>query len=218
VSAPLPLPLPLPPPTLPPPALPPRLLVFTDRTQCTRTLPQTVALAVAAGARAVVLRDKDLPTAQRAELAEELAALLGPVHGLLILAGAASVGPDRPETRAVHLSAVDGLPSTRPALIGRSCHNHAEVRAAVAQGCHYVTVSPVFPTTSKPGYGPALGLANLATLCRAAPPGYALGGVSVADVAGCVNAGARGVAVMGAIMRDPHLAAAYLAALAEVAE
>ena len=47
---------------------------------------------------------------------------------------------------------------------------------------------------------------------------YALGGVSVADVAGCVNAGARGVAVMGAIMRDPGIVAAYLAALAEVAE
>ena len=92
-----------------------------------------------------------------------------------------------------------------------------EVNASSAQGCDYVTVSPVFATASKPGYGPALGLDKLATLCLSAPPVYALGGVSVAGAAGCVDAGARGVAVMGAIMREPNIVAAYLAALPEMA-
>jgi thiamine-phosphate pyrophosphorylase len=195
-------------------ALPPPLLVLTDRSQCTRPLPRTVEIAVAAGARAVVLREKDLPAPQRLRLAEALAAMLEPVGGLLILAGAAPAEWAR-RTGAVHLSAVDELPSPRPPLVGRSCHNRGEVSAA--QGCDYVTVSPVFATASKPGYGPALGLDKLATLCRSAPPVYALGGVSVAGAAGCVDAGARGVAVMGAIMRDPNIVAAYLAALPEMA-
>jgi thiamine-phosphate diphosphorylase len=197
-------------------ALPPPLLVLTDRSQCTRPLPRTVEIAIAAGARAVVLREKDLPAPQRFRLAEEIAAVLEPVGGLLILAGAAPAEWAR-RTDAVHLSAVDELPSPRPPLVGRSCHNRGEVNASSAQGCDYVTVSPVFATASKPGYGPPLGLDKLATLCLSAPPVYALGGVSVAGAAGCVDAGARGVAVMGAIMRDPNIVAAYLAALPEMA-
>ncbi|PZA20289.1 thiamine phosphate synthase, partial [Modestobacter versicolor] len=41
----------------------------------------------------------------------------------------------------------------------------------------------------------------------------ALGGVAPDDVAACRAAGAYGVAVMGPVMRDPALVAAYLDAL-----
>jgi thiamine-phosphate pyrophosphorylase len=91
------------------------------------------------------------------------------------------------------------------------------VTEARAEGCDYVTISPVFATTSKPGYGPALGLEGLAALIPGAPPSYALAGVGVADVAGCLAAGAHGVAVMGPVMRAPELVPAYLTALAEAA-
>jgi thiamine-phosphate pyrophosphorylase len=71
----------------------------------------------------------------------------------------------------------------------------------------YVTVSPVYPSASKPGYGPALGLSTLRNWCAAcAVPVLALGGVdSPARAAACVRAGAAGVAVMGTVMRaaDP---------------
>jgi thiamine-phosphate diphosphorylase len=185
----------------------PRLLVLTDRNRCAGPLPATVAAAVAAGARAVVLREKDLPAGERAALAAELAAVLAPVHGTLVVAGD---GAD-----AVHLAARDPFPARRPALVGRSCHDAAEVAAAAAEGCDYVTVSPVFPSPSKPGYGPPLGPAGLAALARAGPPAYALGGVRPADVPACRAAGAYGVAVMGAVMRDPLMVATYVDALEE---
>jgi thiamine monophosphate synthase len=74
-------------------------------------------------------------------------------------------------------------------------------------GLEYVTVSPVYPSASKPGYGPPLGLSTLRNWCAAcAVPVLALGGVDSADRAGaCVRAGAAGVAVMGTVMRaaDP---------------
>jgi thiamine monophosphate synthase len=131
----------------------PPLLVLTDRTQARAPLPEVVAAAVAAGARAVVLREKDLPLPQRAALADELAALLEPVGGLLVWAGlAGSTG-----RRAVHLSAADAFPAVRPPLVGRSCHDAAEVARAAAEGCDWVFVSPVHATASKPGHGPALG-------------------------------------------------------------
>jgi thiamine-phosphate pyrophosphorylase len=174
-------------------------------------LRDAVAAAVDGGARAVVLREKDLPDDERNRLADRLRALLEPVGGLLIRAGGRSGAP------AVHLAARDPLPHPRPALVGRSCHSLREVTEARAEGCDYVTISPVFATTSKPGYGPALGLEGLAALIPGAPASYALAGIGVADVPGCLAAGAHGVAVMGPVMRAPALVPAYLAALAEAA-
>ena len=77
------------------------------------------------------------------------------------------------------------------------------VARAAREGCDYVTVSPVHPTGSKPGYGPPLGLTGLARLARqpGAPPAYALAGVDAGNAAACLRAGAYGVAVMGEVMR-----------------
>ena len=60
----------------------------------------------------------------------------------------------------------------------------------------------MLPTASKPGYGPALGLDGLAAGCRAVPdlPVIALGGVTPGRARQCVDAGAAGVALMGAVM------------------
>ncbi|WP_347058793.1 thiamine phosphate synthase [Blastococcus sp. HT6-30] len=188
----------------------PRLLVVTDRTQASRPLPDVVAAAVAAGARAVLLRDKDLSLGDRRALTGELRAVLDPVGGLLVWGGAAGA----PAGTAVHLSADDPFPAVRPPLVGRSCHSVAELAGAAAEGCDWVSLSPIFPTSSKPGYGPALGLDGLAALVPAAPPVLALGGVRPEHVPGCLAAGAHGVAVMGAAMREPAVVADHLAALA----
>ena len=162
----------------------PQLLVLTDRTQCSGSLVDAVAAAVDAGARAVVLREKDLPDAERDRLAEQFGELLQAVGGVLIRAGS------------------DGAPA---------------VHLAAAEGCDYATISPVFATASKPGYGPALGLEGLAAVARAGPAAYGLAGITPDDVRGCRAAGAHGIAVMGAIMREPRLVRRYLAEL-ELAE
>lgn len=185
-----------------------RLLVLTDRSACARPLVEVVAAAVEGGARAVVLRERDLLPAARLALADRLREVLGPAR--LVLAG--------PGADAVHLAARDEVPSPRPALVGRSCHDAASL--AAARGCDWVTLSPVWPTASKPGYGPALGVDGLrALLAAGAPPAYALGGVDVPDRArACRAAGAHGVAVMGAVMRadDPAgVVAGLVAALEE---
>lgn len=186
----------------------PALLVLTDRSQCSGPLVDVVASAIEAGARAVVLREKDLSEARRAEMADQLRSILAPVGGMLIIAGARG--------DALHLSASDAFPMPRPALVGRSCHDAPEVRDAGEEGCDYVTLSPVFATASKPGYGPALGVHGLAALTPiATSPVYALGGVHPPDVADCLAAGASGIAVMGPAMRTPELVAAYLAALSQ---
>jgi thiamine-phosphate pyrophosphorylase len=105
--------------------------------------------------------------------------------------------------------------------VGRSCHDASDVDRATAEGVDYLTVSPVFATASKPGYGPPLGLGRLAALCRRTTVGvYALGGVTAGNVAACRTAGAAGVAVMGEVMRaqDPARAVADILRRVETAD
>ncbi len=187
------------------------VLVLTDRRQATRPLADVVAAAVAGGARHVVLREKDLPRVRRLALAEELRAILEPAGGYLLVAG-----PDPLGGTAIHLAATDPPAPAGLALVGRSCHGPDEVDRLSTED--YATVSPVFPSASKPGYGPALGTAGVAALVsRTAKPLLALGGVgSPADAAACRAAGAAGVAVMGAVMRAPDPAAVVSALLSAV--
>ncbi|HEX6969211.1 MAG TPA: thiamine phosphate synthase [Micromonosporaceae bacterium] len=184
------------------------VVVLTDRRQARRPLPDVIRAAVDGGARWVVLREKDLPRAEREALADVLRAVLAPYQGRLIVAGPDPLGAD-----AVHLSAVDPLPTPPVALVGRSCHDETELDRLSTED--YVTVSPIFPSRSKPGYGPALGLAGLNRLtARTDRPVLALGGVETPDQAAiCRRAGAAGVAVMGAVMRagDPAAVVAGLA-------
>ncbi|MFY1654113.1 thiamine phosphate synthase [Solwaraspora sp. WMMB762] len=192
------------------------ILLLTDRRQTARPLSEVVAAAVAGGLRQVVLRERDLPRAERAALADRLRGILAPVGGTLIVAGPDPLGGD-----AVHLSAAGPYPPPAFGLVGRSCHDEAELRRLTTED--YLTVSPVFVTASKPGYGPPLGPAGLARLVRVAAgrPVVALAGVTTAEqVATCRAAGAAGVAVMGAVMRaaDPAAVVAELVAAAAPAE
>src|SRR5205814_613339 len=91
-------------------------------------------------------------------------------------------------------------------LVGASAHSAEEASALLGSGADYVTFSPVFPTASKPGYGPAIGLYGLAAVTARAPgPVIALGGITATNAPLCLAAGVHGVAVMGEVMRaaDP---------------
>ncbi|WP_307788408.1 thiamine phosphate synthase [Micromonospora ureilytica] len=187
--------------------MPSGVVVLTDRLAASRGLERVIAGAMAGGVRWVVLREKDLPRAERAALAAALRAILADVGGTLVVAGPDPLGGD-----AVHLPAAGPYPPPTHRLVGRSCHDEAELNRLTTE--HYATISPIWPTRTKPGYGPPLGVAGLASLVRASPvPLLALGGVETPDqVTACVKAGAVGVAVLGALMRakDPTETAAIL--------
>lgn len=162
------------------------VIVYTDRRLAgERDLAALAVSVVAGGASRVVLREKDLDTAEREALADRLRAEIG---DLLLV------------------SDVDGAHrDAAGAVVGRAAHSPAELAAAA--DAEYATLSPVYATASKPGYGPALGPDTLRRWCADAPvPVYALGGIdTAARAAECVRAGAAGVAVMGVAMRaaDP---------------
>jgi thiamine-phosphate pyrophosphorylase len=174
------------------------LLVLSDPVGRPRPLAAQVRLALRGGPFALVLRDKHLPWSERLALARGLEPVLAAAGGALVVADPAGPVP------AAHLSARFPVPDPRPALLGRSVH----AGEPVDPGLDYCTYSPVWATASKPGYGPAAGADGGAAACAASPvPVFALGGVTGPDRARAAReAGAAGVAVMGAVMRaaDPE--------------
>lgn len=190
----------------------PPLLVISDRSQARRPLPEIAEAAFKGGCRWFSLREKDLPAAARRALLAELVAL-GAQHGAIVTAhhdidAVAAVG-----AAGVHLpGGSDPAMAQRDlphALIGISTHSPEEAAAQLRAGADYVTLSPIFLTDSKPGYGPALGLEALAAAAASTTgPIVALGGIGPHNAVECLAAGASGIAVMGEIMRaaDPEAA------------
>ena len=86
----------------------------------------------------------------------------------------------------------------RKLLIGVSVHTIAEVLRACAQGADYLLLGHIFPTESKAGYGPPLGLKHLKRACSSVPvPILGLGGIKPELVDSVLQAGAAGVAGIG---------------------
>jgi len=196
------------------------LLVISDRRQARRPLDELAEAIFTGGCRWFSLREKDLPAAERLALLRPLVTLgrhweaTVTVHQDLDAAVAA--GAD-----GVHLPSGGSLQTARArlpgGLIGASAHSAEEASALLQAGADYVTVSPVFTTASKPGYGPVIGLDGLAEItARISGAVVALGGITADTAPFCLAAGAHGVAVMGEVMRaqDPQAAVeAILAAM-----
>ena len=170
-----------------------------------------VAGALRGGCRWISLREKDLSAEDQAALAVRLFRLAAPVGACLILHGGPRIAREA-GLLGVHLPTHGDVRAARAALglgawVSASAHSFDEILIAVAAGADAVTLSPVFASASKPGYGPALGLEALAESARQSPvPIIALGGITDGRrLRACLEAGAAGVAVMGVIMRaaDP---------------
>ena len=198
----------------------PPLLVISDRRQAGRPLEELAEAIFAGGCRWFSLREKDLPPAERRALLSGLVTLAHPwgatvtVHEDVDAAMMAGAG-------GVHLPSAGNPAAARArlpgGLIGASAHSAEEASALLGSGADYVTISPVFLSTSKPGYGPAIGLSGLAEIvAQVRGPVVALGGINAATAPLCLSAGASGVAVMGEVMRaaDPQaVVEAMLAAI-----
>jgi thiamine-phosphate pyrophosphorylase len=153
-----------------------------------------------AGAKILQFRHKDFFTREVFDDAERIAELCR-------RGGARFVVNDRADIAAligagVHLGQEDLTPSqARRVLphgfIGYSTHNEAQLRAAMQEPADYLAIGPVFGTISKENPDPVLGLQELARLRTiTSRPLVAIGGITRANVAAVMIAGADSVAVI----------------------
>jgi thiamine-phosphate pyrophosphorylase len=192
-----------------------RLLLVTDRTQTGgRSLPSLIQQAVNAGLPAVQLRERDLSTGALLALAREIQSMTVP-HAVPLIVNdrvdlVLAMNGDGVHLRANSLPVSVARRLIGPdRLVGVSTHSIGEVEQANRDGADYVLFGPIFDTPSKRAFGPPLGLAVLAEVCRrSAIPVFAVGGVTSMSVRDIRQAGAHGVAVIGAILARGDVAAA----------
>ena len=183
---------------------------ITDRTQARRPLADIVQTALEAGFAGIMLREKDLPGGPLLDLAETLSSICRAFDRPLIVNDRLDVALALPGVGA-HVG-VRGMKvaDARRVLgpdrfLGYSAHEVPEALSALREGADYVTLSPIFSSSSKPDLLPR-GLTLLEEAMAALPAGpiIALGGIAASNIGSIRRTGAAGAAVMGALMRSDH--------------
>ncbi len=203
-----------------------RLYAITDRHQCAPTpLVDVVSELLDTGVTAFQLREKDLSDTALIKLAQPIAKLCHNYEAKLFINTHTSIACDV-GAAGIHLPAnAESVGSVKETetddnfYVGCSVHSFEAAKKREAERADFVTYSPIYPTASKPGYGPAVGTARLAEVVRGVElPVFALGGITPTRVSECLTAGAFGVAVMSGVMssKGAHIQAkCYLDALCE---
>ena len=184
-----------------------KLYAITDRRLCApRTLHDTVHGLLDVGVSAIQLREKDLSDAEYIKLAEPLCTLCHAYSAQLFINSrieiAMEVGADGLHLPGDSASVRKVIERTNHRfIIGSSVHTLAEAKQREIEGADFITYSPIYPTLSKPGYGPVVGLDGLRNVTEGVNiPVFALGGIAPERVSECLDAGAYGVAVMSGVM------------------
>jgi thiamine-phosphate pyrophosphorylase len=181
-----------------------RLCAIITEVGCPGTIDRMIEEAIRGGAGMIQLREKQMDDRSRlkqARLAREITRRTGT---LLIVNDRADIA-QLAEADGVHVGQEDlGVRDARrilgpTGLVGVSTHDVEQVRRAIFEGANYIGIGPTFSSCTKdfPHYA---GLdfirqaANETTL-----PAFAIGGIDESNVERVVTAGARRIAVSGAL-------------------
>ncbi|MBR8831937.1 MAG: Thiamine-phosphate synthase [Chroococcopsis gigantea SAG 12.99] len=168
---------------------------------------ETVESALEGGLKLVQYRDKKGDDLSRFANARKLRHLCHQYGALLIINDridlAASVDAD-----GIHLGQQDLPVATARAIlgdnkiIGRSTTNPQEMAKALEEKADYIGVGPVYSTPTKPGKAET-GLNYVSYAREHCPiPWFAIGGIDLDNLQAVIDAGARQVAVVRAIMQS----------------
>lgn len=196
------------------------LYLVTDRDLAQgRPLPDVVAAALRAGTTAVQLREKALDTRAFIKEARQVQAWTRALGVPLIINDRVDVAL-AVEADGVHLGQND-MPYAEARrllgpdrIIGLSVESVADAEAAEDWDVQYLGVSPIYLTSTKTELETALGLEGLRQIRAVSRhPLVAIGGMNADTIAGAIQAGADGVAVVSALCSapDPEAMARQLA-------
>ncbi|MCF6322995.1 MAG: Nudix family hydrolase [Gammaproteobacteria bacterium] len=183
--------------------LPAHYLITPDPVKEGDQFLKRLEVSLQAGVRLVQLRAKSLARPAYCALAVEVKVLCRRYEAKLLLNGSAdmvlAVGADGLHLSGDELSSLNNRPLGCDYKLSASCHDAAELKQASDVGIDFAVLSPVMPTNTHPG-AETLGWQQFESLLEASQvPVYALGGMMLADLATAQNAGAQGVAAIGAL-------------------
>jgi thiamine-phosphate pyrophosphorylase len=195
-----------------------RLCLLLTCSMCKRPWRETLRAAIGGGADCVQVREKQWDDATFIRHVREVIDVAHPLGASVIVNDRADValaaGAD-----GVHLGQRDlsvrevRRMAGRTLIVGVSTHNMNEARLAVEAGADYCGVGAMFATALKPAQLPS-GVEYLRDFLQHFPhqPHLAVGGITPANVAHVLAAGARGIAVSSAICQadDPASVASAL--------
>jgi len=159
-----------------------------------------------AGVRLLQYRAKNFPAGETLDTAQQLAAIArerGAIFfvndrpDLAYLAGADGVHVGQNDLSVEQARAIVGPDR----WVGVSTHNRQQFEQAAATSADYVSIGPIFATTSKANPDPVVGtelLRQLRPLTR--KPIVAIGGIRLERAAEVIEAGANSVAVISDIL------------------
>jgi thiamine-phosphate pyrophosphorylase len=200
------------------------LYLVTDEKLCLgKPLAEVVELAVIGGVTAVQLREKNLNTRDFIQRAVQLKKILSAYHVPLIIndridialaAGADGIHVGQKDLPYEYFNKI--IPDQM--LRGLSVETPAQAGEAEEYRLDYLSVSPVFLTSTKTELKKEWGIEGLRELAATTKhPLVAIGGINSSNAGEIVRAGAKGIAVVSAICsaRDPLTAARELKSIIE---
>jgi thiamine-phosphate pyrophosphorylase len=179
-----------------------------------------ISVVLDAGVPCVQVRAKDCSDRQRYDISEQAVKLCHEAGATCIIndrvdialavgADGAHVGPKDLSVGVARRLLGEGL------VLGASARTAAVARDAVAAGASYLGAGPCYPTSTKEDLPGPIGAGGLGAVAVAvAVPVLAIGGVTADHISELLEAGAYGIAVVGAIAMssDPAAAARQLLA------
>lgn len=201
-----------------------RLHVITDVAVQTRfSHDELTEMACDGGADVVQLRDKTMTPEAFAESARRVAGICR-AHGVTFIVNDRADVARSVEASGVHVGRTDrSIRDARAlvgpgAIVGASAGTLEEALEAESEGADYVGFGHIFATASKSKSTSPVGLDALARVAsRVRVPVIAIGGISEANARSVMDAGAWGIAVIGAVCgaNDPRAATERLRAIVE---
>jgi thiamine-phosphate pyrophosphorylase len=198
-----------------------KLYAFVDTAYLHGRAPEVVAQQLCdGGADLIQLRAKTSAPAEIRRMAQAIAPVLRKANvGLVIndyLDIAREVGAeichlgqeDFFDAGHIHISQ---LPSANSQLlIGLSTHTSAQAERAIAAGADYIAIGPIYATGTKPTAKPVTLEYVRWAAAYVKVPWFAIGGINLQTIDAVLEAGAKRICVVSAILNAPDVAKACL--------
>lgn len=188
-----------------------RLLVISDRKSYKgKSIINAAEEIFRAGVKAFQLREKDLSSLKLLNLARNIEKISSKYKSNLIINDRLDIAL-LSKASGVH-SPENGTPVTavrkfgKNLIAGKSTHSLNSAIRAEKDGYDYILFGPVFRTKSKIEFGKPKGIKELKKVCQTVNiPVFAIGGIIPKRAEKCIGAGAKGVAVIGSIMKSNNI-------------